>query len=91
MTALHRGSRHNPATFAHTHAWKSPEHGGVNATGMTKQPYRCLINSNLYAERGLFSEKPGGKKKKRVSWYSLSDALFLNVLDAKQHAIISED
>lgn len=66
MTALHRGSRHNPATFAHTHAWKLPEHGGVNATGMTKQPYRCLINSNLYAERGLFSEKPGGKKKKSL-------------------------
>lgn len=97
MTALHRGSRHNPATFAHTHAWKSPEHGGVNATGMTKQPYRCLINSNLYAERGLFSEKPGGKKKKESPgtvylmlcfWMSLMQNSMLSSLKIKNNPFL---
>lgn len=42
-------------------------------------------------QNGVYFQKSPEVKKKRVSWYSLSDALFLNVLDAKQHAIISED
>lgn len=83
MTTLPQGAEHgqNPAAFSHRHTCKLPEHGGVNASGITNQTYRCLINSQLHAEWVLFSEKPGGKKNK-ISWYSLFDALFLSVLDA---------
>jgi len=83
MTALPRGAEHgqNPAAFSHTHTYKLSEHGGVNASGMTNQTYRYLVNSKLHAEWVLFSEKPGGKKNKN-SWYSFSDALLLSVLDA---------
>lgn len=64
MTALPWGAEHgqNLAAVSQRHECKLPERGGVNASGMTNQTYRCLINSKLHTEWVLFLEKPRGKK-----------------------------